>query len=262
MSDLDGEQRPARRLWIIAAVVALALHLGGAALALAHLRSNDEGEGLGTNVPEFAVEMESPKVPDQELPPGPDSADQQASPEQVAQKADPKPTDLPQDKPMEDDNPDQIVSPDKNDKPKEDDPKVATVQTEASQAQDASEASARQQLDDSARESDKMKAPNPGIGKDKLRITADWGRKISAYFKLHQRYPKDKEKRATVKVSIALNRRGNVVSASVLQSSGDSAYDDAALSMIHRSDPVPLPPAELTDDVFNFSLDVKFDKPK
>lgn len=261
MSDLDGNQRPSRRLWIIAAVVALALHLGGAALALAHLKSND-GEGLGASGAEFAVEVESPKLPDDSLPPGPDSADQQASPEQVAQKADPKPTDLPQDKPMEDENPDQIVSPDKNDKPKPDDPKVATVQTEASQAQDASEASARQQIEDATRESDKMKAPNPGIGKDQLRLTADWGRKISAYFKLHQRYPKDRNRAATVKVAVVLNRRGNVVSASVLESSGDPAYDEAALSMIHHSDPVPQPPAELTEDVFSFTLPVKFDKPK
>jgi TonB family protein len=238
------------------------LHLGGAALALAHLRSDEGDEGLGANGAEFAVEMESPKLPDDGLPPGPESADQQASPEQVAQKADPKPTDLPQDKPMEDENPDQIVSPDKNDKPKEDDPKVATVQTEASQAQDASEAAAPQQLEDATRESDKMKAPNQGIGTDKLRLTADWGRKISAYFKLHLRFPKDREKPAKVQVAVVLNRRGNVVSASVLQSSGDSAYDEEALSMVHRADPVPQPPAELTQDTFSFTLPVIFDKSK
>ena len=261
MSDLDGEQRPSRRLWIVAAVVAVGLHLGGAALALAHLRTDDSDEGLGVNGAEFAVEMASPKLPDDNLAPGPDSDAAQASPEQVAQKADPKPTDLPQDKPMEEDNPDQIVSPDKNDKPKEDDPKVATVETEASQAQDASEATAQQHLEDT-HESDKMKAPNPGIGKDRLRLTAEWGRKISAYFKLHQRYPEDRKRAATVKVAIVLNRRGNVVSANVLESSGDSAYDEAALSMIRRSDPVPRPPAELTDDTFSFTLPVKFDKPK
>ena len=261
MSDLDGEQRPSRRLWITAAVVALVLHLGGAALALAHLNSGDSDEGLGVNG-EFAVEMASPKLPDDNLPAGPDSSQQQAVQEQQAQKADPKPTDLPQDKPMEEDDPDQTVSPDKNDKPKDDQPKLATVDAVDQQAQDASEATARQQLDDAAHESDKMKAPNPGIGKDKLRLTADWGRKISAYFKLHQRYPKDRNKAATVKVAIVLNRRGNVVSASVLQSSGDSAYDEAALSMIHRADPVPPAPAALTDDTFSFTLPVKFDKPK
>jgi TonB family protein len=53
-----------------------------------------------------------------------------------------------------------------------------------------------------------------------------------------------------------------VVSVGVLESSGDPTFDDAAISMIRRSDPVPAPPAELTDDQFNFSLDVNFTKPK
>jgi protein TonB len=59
-------------------------------------------------------------------------------------------------------------------------------------------------------------------------------------------------------VSLVLNRLGHVVSAAVLQSSGDALYDEAALSMIHRSDPVPRPPAKLTDDEFAYSLDVNF----
>ena len=41
MSDLDTEQKPSRRLWILAALGALALHVGGAALAVAHLRTDD-----------------------------------------------------------------------------------------------------------------------------------------------------------------------------------------------------------------------------
>jgi periplasmic protein TonB len=105
-----------------------------------------------------------------------------------------------------------------------------------------------------------MKAPNPGIGKDLLRMTTKWNRQISAYFKLHLRFPKDREKAAKVQVGVVLNRRGNVVSAEVLQSSGDPAYDEAALSMVHRSDPLPQPPAELTDDTFSFTLPVIFDK--
>ncbi len=32
--------------------------------------------------------------------------------------------------------------------------------------------------------------------------------------------------------------------------------------MVRRSDPVPTPPAELTDDQFSFSLPVNFKKPK
>jgi protein TonB len=260
MSEL--EQKPSRRLWIFAAVTALALHLGGVALAIAHLRTDDGGDGLGAANADFAVEMASPQVPDDNLPPGPDVDAMQASQQVVEQKAEVKETELPKDRPMEAEDPDRIVTPNDSKKPKEDDPKVAAVQTQASEESPVQEATARQTLDEKAPEAEKAKAPSLGIGKDKQKLTADWGRKISAYFDLHKRYPKDKTTATTVKVSLVLNRRGNVVSVNVAESSGDAAFDEAAVSMIHRSDPVPLPPAGLTDDQFSFSLDVKFTKPK
>jgi TonB family protein len=122
--------------------------------------------------------------------------------------------------------------------------------------------SARQSLDENAREGDKAAAPNQGIGKDIRKLTAEWGKRISAYFELHKRYPKDKSKTTTVKLSLVLNRRGNVVSVDVTESSGDPAFDNEAVAMVRRSDPVPTPPAGLTDDQFSFSLPVNFKKPK
>jgi TonB family protein len=137
------------------------------------------------------------------------------------------------------------------------------VQTQASTESVAQEATARQTLDENAPEAEKAKAPNLGIGKDKQKLAADWGRQISAYFELHKRYPKvKKNKSTTVKVSLVLNRLGNVVSADVLESSGDAAFDEAAISMIRRSDPVPRPPAELTQDTFSYSLNVNFNQRK
>ena len=47
MSDLNIEQKPSRRLWIFAAVGALALHVGGVALAVAHLQDDDPDDSLG-----------------------------------------------------------------------------------------------------------------------------------------------------------------------------------------------------------------------
>jgi periplasmic protein TonB len=86
-----------------------------------------------------------------------------------------------------------------------------------------------------------------------------WARQISAYFELHKRYPKvQKNKPAKVRVGLVLNRLGQVVSVGVQESSGDPVYDEAALSMIRRSDPVPRPPAALTDEQFSYSLDVNF----
>jgi protein TonB len=44
----------------------------------------------------------------------------------------------------------------------------------------------------------------------------------------------------------------------VAESSGDPLFDEAALDMIRRSDPVPRPPAALPDDTFSRSLEVEF----
>jgi periplasmic protein TonB len=261
MSEPALEQKSSRRLWLFAAVGALALHLGGAALAVAHLRAGDD-DGLGANVTEYSVEMGSPDVEENDLPPGPDADASQASPQLAEQKEEVKESDLPKDEVHEDEDPDRVVTTSDAKKPVQDDPKVATVQTQASEEAPAQEATARQALDEKSPDVQQPKAPNPGIGKDKQKVTRDWGRKISAYFELHKRYPPNKSKSTTVKVSLVINRLGNILSAAVAESSGDPTFDEAALSMIHRSDPVPTPPAALTDDQFAFSLDVKFSKPK
>jgi protein TonB len=263
MSNDELEQRPSRWLWGLAGLAALALHLGGVALAVAHLQGTDDADGLGANGVEIAFEMASPKVTDDQLPPGPDSDASMASPQLAEQKAEVKETELPKDKPIEDETPDRIVTENESQKPKEDDPKIAAVQTQASTESIAQEATSRQSLDEKAPEAEKAKAPNLGIGKDRQRLSADWGRQISAYFELHKRYPKVKRNRtATVKLSLVLNRLGKVIEVDVLESSGDPAYDEAAISMVRRSDPVPRPPAGLTQDTFSYTLPVNFNDRK
>lgn len=259
---MSDEPRPSRKLWILAAVAALVLHLGGAALALAHLRVDDDGDGLGAAGAEFAVEIASPKAPDTDLPPGPDSEamqEQQALPEQ---KAETKETELPKDQSQEVDDPDRIVTENISKKPQDEDPKIAAVETPAAEASPKSVATARQTLDEDAREAEKALAPVLGFGKDILKITADWNRKISAHLAAHKVNPEGKHpNNQTVKVSFALNRKGNVISVDVVESSGDAAYDAAAIAMIHKSDPFPTPPAALTEDRIERTVPIIFKPP-
>src|SRR5260221_5330684 len=181
MSDLEFEQKSSRRLWILAALAALALHVGGAALAIAHLRTDDGYDGLGANGAEFAVEMASPKVPDDDQPPGPEDTERtQASPEVPTQQAEVKETDLPKDRLNEAEDPDRIVTTNDSKKPKEEEQKVAAVQTQASEYSPAQEATSRQSLDEKAPEAERAKTPNIRIGKDRSKLTADCGRRISA----------------------------------------------------------------------------------
>ena len=80
MNELDAERRPSRRLWVFAALGALALHVGGAALAVAHLRTLELDDSLGAPAIEIGVEMTSPHVEAADLPPGPDTEASVASP--------------------------------------------------------------------------------------------------------------------------------------------------------------------------------------
>jgi TonB family protein len=262
MSDIDSGERTSRRLWFCAALVALGLHVGGAAWALADLKGDDDDGGLGASGAEVIdIDMASPKLEDDDLPAGEDSQAQAASNATPEQKAEVEQTDLPKDMPTETEEADRVVTTSDVKKPTEEQ-KVQAVETRATEAADAAQDSSRKALAEDAPEAEKAKAPNQGIGKDKLKETAKWGRKISAYFELHKKFPEGKKNAAQVKVALVLNRRGNVISANVVESSGDQAYDAAALAMIHRSDPVPAPPADLTEDQFAFSLPVIFNARK
>ncbi|MGJ4939767.1 TonB family protein [Bradyrhizobium sp. HKCCYLS1011] len=263
MSDLDTGNRSSRRLWAFAAIGALMLHLGGAALALTHLKDDEDIGGLGANGAEVIdIDMAAPKVESDDMPVGPDSQAQDPSQFMPEQKAETDQTDLPKAVPTTTDEADQQVTTSEVKKPTEEEQKVAAVQTQAQDAQEAAIDSSRRSFDEKTPEADKAKAPNVGIGKDREKLTANWGRKISAYFELHKKFPPGKNKKAQVKLALVLNRLGHVVSVDVKETSGDPAYDEAAVAMVRRSDPVPKPPAGLTDDEFPFTLPVNFTPPK
>ena len=154
--------------------------------------SEDGDDSLGANAIEIGVELSSPHTEDHRAAAGPGCRRLGRLAALAEQKAEIKPTDLPKDTPTETNDPDRVVTQNESKKPPEDEPKLETVQTAASQELVAQEATARQTLAD-AHESEAVTAPNIGIGKDKQRLTAAWGKQISAYFELHKRYPKGSE---------------------------------------------------------------------
>jgi len=258
MSDFDLEQKPSRRLWILAALGALALHLGGAALAIAHLQSDGFDEGLGANGVEIAFEMISPKVTDENLPPGPDTDPSLAAPQLAEQKAEVKETDLPKDTPNETEDPDRIVTPNESKKPKEDDPKIAAVQTSASTESVAAEATATPSSE-AIPEGPRSISPSQGTGETARRARVTWQKELIAHLDKHKRYPAERsQKSAEIVVSFALDRMGHVVSTTIVKGSGDTAFDEAALAMVRRSDPVPQPPPLVADEGLSFTLPVIF----
>jgi periplasmic protein TonB len=257
MIDIDA-WKTSRRLWIGAAAGAIALHLGGAALALAHLNADEDEDALGAPAIEIGLEMTSPKTEPTDLPAGPDADASVASPALAEQKAEVKETDLPKDVPSEPDEADRMVTPNDVKKPVKDEAKVATVQTQASQESVAAEATATPSLEN-APESPRSVAPAQGTGTMAQRIRATWQKELMAHLDKHKRYPADRVLQgAEILVGFVLDRMGHVLSTNIVKGSGDPAFDAAAIDMVRRSDPVPQPPPLVADEGLNFTLPVIF----
>jgi periplasmic protein TonB len=259
MPDLDDtEQKPSRRLWVLAAVIALALHLGCGALAVAHLQTDDDDDALGSAAIEVGMELTSVRHEATDLPPGPETDASAASPALAEQKAEVKETELPKDVPTETEDPDRVVTPNDSHKPKEDDPEVAKVQTQASTESVASEATATPSSE-AIPEGPRSVSPAQGIGEAARRMRVKWEKELVAHLDKHKRYPAERsQKSAEIVISFALDRTGHVLSSTIVKGSGDTAFDEAALAMVRRSDPVPQPPPLIADEGLSFTLPVIF----
>src|SRR5258707_621321 len=142
MSDIDTERKPSRRLWILAAIGALALHVGCAALAIAHMQTDDPDDSLGAPAIEIGLEIMAPKVEATDLPPGPDTDASVASPALAEQQAVVKDTELTKAVPTEPEDRDRVVTTNDTRKPEKDELEMAAVQTQASTESAAAEATA------------------------------------------------------------------------------------------------------------------------
>jgi periplasmic protein TonB len=256
MPELDNEPKPSRRLWIFAGLGALALHIGGAALAVAHLRAVEPDDTLGTPAIEIGLEMTAPHAEPADLPPGPDTDASVASPALAERKAEEKVSELPKEIPTESDDPDRVVAPKSATRPKEEE--VAKVETTASMESVAVEATARP-TSESIPEAARSVAPAQGVGAGAQRLRATWQKRLIAHLERHKRYPSDRlQKSAEIVVSFSLDRTGHVLSTTIVKGSGDAAFDEAALAMLRRSDPVPQPPPAVADEGLNFTVPVIF----
>src|SRR6266480_7897830 len=235
MSDFLTEQKPSRRLWILAAVAALALHVGCGALAVAHLQTDEPDDSLGAAAIEVGLELASLHREATDLPPGPDTDASVASPALAEQKAEVKETELPKDVPTETEDPDRAVTPNDSNKPKEEDAKIASVQTKASTESVAAEATATPSSE-AIRKGPRSIAPAQGIGESARRARLTWQKELMAHLEKHKRYPAARtQKSAEILVGFALDRMGHVLLTSIVRGSGDKAFDEAALAMVRHS---------------------------
>jgi periplasmic protein TonB len=256
VTDLQSQKEPLL-IWGLAALGATAIHIAFGVAALAHMQRDVPDDALGAPAIEVGLEFSAPRVEPSNLPPGPEAEDAVASPAVAAQKEVVKPSDLPKATPTETDDPDRVVAPDDTKKPTND-PSVIATPAAPSEASAASIATAIPSPQ-SAQESPRSIAPTQGTGDSAERIRATWQKDLLGHFTKFKRYPSDRsQEQAEVVVSFALDRSGHVLSVSVLKGSGDPSFDEAALAMVRRADPVPPPPPLVADDGLTFTIPIVF----
>lgn len=258
MSDFDPPRQASRPLWILATLGALALHAGGIVLALKSVQPDDSDRDLGAPAIAIGIALMAPHVEPTDRTVGPDTQAATAAPAVVEQKTQTAQTELPQAVPTETDDPDRAVAPNEKKKPKEDEPKIATVQAQPSTASAASEETAMPAAK-AAAEAPRTVAPAPGTGESARRDRVTWQKELAVHFNKYKRYPADRTMRqAEVVVSFVLDRAGHVLSTRIVKGSGDASFDEAALAMLRRADPVPPPPPLVADAGLTFTLPVIF----
>lgn len=257
MPDFDPPRSISRPVWIAAALGAVVIHAGGAVLALASMPQDDIAS-LGAPAIEIGVELAAPHLEPTDLPVGPDTEAAAPSPAVVEQKTVVEHTDLPKAVPTETDDPDRVVAPNDTPKPKEDEPKITAVQAAPSTESAAVEETATPSVAKAA-EAPHSVAPALGTGESAVRERVTWQKELAAHFNKYKRYPADRvAQNAEVVVGFVLDRLGHVLSTRVVKGSGDPSFDQAALAMLQRSDPVPPPPPLIADEGLTFTLPVIF----
>lgn len=258
MFEYDTPHHLSRSVWILAVVGAVVIHACCVALALGAMHSDASDTDLGAPAIEIGVALMSPRLDPIDLPVGPDTEASAPSPAIAEQKAVLKPSELPKAVPNETDDPDRLVSLSNTTNPENDDPKIAAMQTQASEQSIAAEATAMPTIA-TAQESTRSVAPSLGTGESARRERVTWEKELAAHFNKFKRYPADRSmKAAEVVVSFVLDRLGHVLSTHVVKGSGDTSFDDAAIAMLQRSDPVPPPPPLVADEGLTFTLPVIF----
>ncbi len=245
-----------RRLWGLAAAAALSAHLCAFAAALVAFSAEPDDDATGAPAIEISLAPAAPHIEDApDAPPGP-LADEAAAAAPAVASSETKDSEDPKIARAEADDA-EFTQADKHEKPVEK-PTAHQATPVLSAESAASEATAPPKSEVAP---DAPKPVAPAIGADAAARAAKltWQKALMAHLNRNKRYPAGAARRsAEVAVAFTLDRLGHVVSSSVKRSSGDHAFDDAALAMMKKADPVPPPPPVIADDGLTFEVPVMF----
>jgi periplasmic protein TonB len=257
MSHFESSQRISMPAWALATFGAVIIHVACFALAREYLRPDEPEAELGAPAIEIGVEPLAPRLEPIDLPPGPDAEESIATPPAVEQVR-VEPTIFPLAVPSATEDPELAVALVKRKEPKEELSALAPLLVSPAVPTEAATATARP-TSEIAQESVRSITPAQGTGESTQRMRAAWEKELIAHFNQHKRYPPTGSRdSAEILVNFVLDKDGRVLSSIVVRGSGDASFDEAALAMIRRSDPVPKPPPLLVQQGLSFTLPVIF----
>jgi protein TonB len=255
---------PALLRWAVAALVVVSAHGSLAWFALSW-RPNEAAAGA----PEPAVMIElaavsvAPEAPPEELPPAPQPAQtdpEPPPPEPIKDPEPPPPEPEPEPEPVQQPEPEiklpelpqlpdaaAVLAPPPPPKPEEKPkvepkPKPRVVERRKPVEREkprAREAAAPPPLPTPA--ATPSSAPVGSTATPSV-STASWRGMLIAHLDRYKRFPPG-ARTGTVQVAFSIDRGGRVLSARLTGSSGDTALDEEAVSMVRRASPVPAPPS-------------------
>jgi periplasmic protein TonB len=90
-----------------------------------------------------------------------------------------------------------------------------------------------------------------------------WETQITLRLADQRRFPPEaRGQSGAAKVAFAIDRSGNLISETLVQSTGSPQLDAEAIAMVQRAQPFPPPPPEVRDDTLRFELPVVFSSPR
>ncbi len=226
-------------IWVLSAVVVLAVHGGGVAALV------NWPQPMAAGMPEAIVMLDMSPVAA-----APTTEKTDVAPDPLLQQQQEKPPE-PEDKPLEE----AVKEPDPPQKAEVELPlppkpvakpvqkKMAAVNTRPIAAD---------------RVAPEVTTPSPGaMGRAK----ADYGAQIVAHLNRSKNYPsgpRSRHEEGTVMLSFTLDRNGRLLSGHISRGSGYSELDQEALDMLRRAQPYPSAPSEMTGSQFPFSAPMRY----
>ncbi len=244
-------------MWALAVLGAVTIHFVCIALAREYLRDDELEVELGAPAIEIGVELLAAHRDQMDLPSGPDADESVASPPAV-EPVPSEPAVLPRAVPTETESPELAVALVETKQPKEEEPVLARAPVAPAAPAVAAMATARPSSEIIGQSSRSVTLAQ-GTGESPQRVRAAWAKELIAHFDRHKRYPANSSVAgATILVNFVIDETGRVLSSEIVRGSGDVSFDEAALAMIRRSDPVPKPPPIVVQEGLNFTLPVIF----